>query len=133
MDFVNLYIDIFFFCFLISCILFVVLRENPIMDMTKKQFFIGLCISIPPAILFSTGGYYYQTSRIFNNLLYNRIISMCLLALAAFGFIYALYASIVGTRNLRKNYHIYFYGKWLSNRKIKELKELYKKDQLKNK
>ena len=108
-----------------------VLRENPIMDITKKQFFIGLCISIPTAILFSTHGYYSQTSPIFNNLLYNRIISMCLLGLIAFDFMYFLYSGIVGSRNLRKNYHIY--GKLLSNRKIKELKELYKKDQLKNK
>lgn len=114
---------------MISAII-VVLRQGPIRDITKKQFFIGLCISIPPAILFSTGGYYSQIFRIFNNLLYNRIISMCLIALVAFEFIYALYSGIVGSRNLRKNYHIY--GK-LSNRKIKELKELYKKDQLKNK
>ena len=94
------------------------------MDITKRQLFIALLVSIVFAVLLSMVKDLEFVARPIQSPLYSDLFEIYLLIVSSFGIICLLYFFVVGKGNLMKNYNININGLW--PREIKKMKQARK-------
>lgn len=92
-----------------------------LMDITKRQLFIALLVSIVLAVLLSIDKYLQFVAQPIQSPLYSDLFEIYLLIVSSFGIICLLYFFVLGKTNLMKNYNININGLW--PREIKKMKQ----------